>query len=58
MQDCGNCAWFTKLGADFGGGLCEKLDARTTTDSGRKCKEHKARKFERVRFLLKPEMLE
>lgn len=55
MQDCGSCAYFTKL---RDGGLCEKLDARTATDRGRKCKDHKSRKFDRERFLLKPEMLE
>lgn len=48
MQDCGGCIYFQKLGGQFGGGLCGALDARTTSDSGRKCKKYKGMKYDRT----------
>ena len=42
IKDCGSCQFFVKLNSVFSGGLCEKLDARTKSDYGHKCKHWKA----------------
>ncbi len=44
MKDCGSCIHFTKWSD---GGLCEKDDQRTKSDHGRKCKDHKRKKYKR-----------
>lgn len=48
MADCGGCAYFTKIGGTFGGGICEAKDARTTSDGGHGCKEYRAPKHDRL----------
>lgn len=48
MSDCGGCTNFTKIGGNFGGGLCELHDARTVTDGGHGCKDHKPPKHDRL----------
>ncbi len=50
MQDCGSCVSFTKLKADkFGGGLCERKDARTKSDHGHDCREFERPKHNRLK---------
>lgn len=48
MADCGGCAYFTKMGGHFGGGICEAKDARTTSDRGHRCKDHTPPKHDRL----------
>lgn len=45
-KKCGSCIEFTKWKNDkWGGGLCETLDARTTSGSGGSCKFYKHIKY-------------
>jgi hypothetical protein len=44
QRDCGSCFYFIKL-PHFG--LCEKKDARTTSDGGHKCEKWKGIKYKR-----------
>lgn len=48
MADCGGCTYFTKIGGTFGGGICEAKDARTTSDRGHSCKDHRPPKHDRL----------
>jgi len=48
MRDCGGCAKFQKINGDFGGGICGHDDVRTLSDNGRKCKDFKAPKHDRL----------
>lgn len=51
MKSCGSCRWFGKMRSMKGNsGLCELFDARTSTDHGRKCPQHKRIKFDRLKF--------
>lgn len=56
MQDCGGCRWFLKL-KNFKGdsGLCEFHDCRTDEDCGHGCKDFKAPKHEREKFVYRAE---
>ena len=48
MSDCGSCKWFVKLKRDrIGGGLCEYGDARTKSDYGHGCSNHRGMKYKR-----------
>jgi len=48
QKSCGGCKHFLKMKRyQFGGGLCERKDRRTTSDRGGKCKEHKHIKLHR-----------
>jgi len=43
VKSCGGCIYFGKWKNDkYGGGLCDALDARTTSDGGRNCRFWKA----------------
>ena len=47
-KSCGSCTYFFKWKNDsIGGGLCEKLDARTKSDYGHDCKHWKGIKYKR-----------
>lgn len=51
-KSCGACRFFIKWRNDkTGGGLCEKIDARTKTDLRSECKY-----FKRKRYLRKPKL--
>ena len=52
MQDCGGCRWFKKRKNMVGNsGLCELHDRRTDEDCGHSCKDFKAPKYERKKFM-------
>jgi hypothetical protein len=48
MSDCGGCAYFTKIGGRFPGGICGAKDARTTSDRGHRCQDFRAPKHDRL----------
>ena len=50
MRSCGCCAHFIKVeNFEHLKGLCDRLDYRVTTDSGRRCREFKRIRNKRPR---------
>jgi len=50
MKDCGSCVNFVKFknqSLEAPVALCEFFDGRVTSDSGKKCNNHKRLKYER-----------
>ena len=45
MKSCGRCIYFARWPGD--GGLCEKHDARTKHEYGKKCQDWKGRRYKR-----------